>query len=202
MLTLEQRIAKARGGEDGSRGRGPGGRGVRGAIRKKPPPHKRVVVIGKTAGGAAKGRAADASLRECLIGSETDIKSAAGFICVCLRDGEPPVVKAISASNVNRALKTIALVHDYLESANSDLFMLVDFPEFASTSFTGNVQLHVFKKSRRTDLARVNEQVFVSAESEPPKVQLLCGLSIVSLPCSHVLQPCQNRKRDCNSSSV
>ena len=130
------------------------------------------MVVGKSGRApAAVARASQASPGECLVSAETDVKAAAGFVCAGLRSNKPPVVKAISAPSVNQALKTLALAHDYLADESSDLYVQVDFPEYATAPNTGNVALHVFKKARRTNLAKVNAQSFVSSTSEAPKVR-------------------------------
>jgi len=46
----------------------------------------------------------------------------------------------------------------------------VDFPEFSSAPNTGAASIHVFQKAKRTNLAKVNAQISVSATSLPPKV--------------------------------
>lgn len=107
---------------------------------------------------------------ECLISAETDIKAAAGFVAQGIRASRPPEVKAISAQNVNQALKTLALAHDYLEEEGADLYAQVDFPEFSSNPSGAKATLHVFKKKRRTNLSQVNSQVYVSGTSEPSAV--------------------------------
>lgn len=146
------------------------------AIQKVSPTGGRktgVIVVGK---GKPSGRRTapvtqdEASSNECLIGPSTDIKAAAGYVCAVLRGGGDAVVRAISPSNVNQALKTLALAHAYLAKEGTDIYAHVDLPEYASAPRGGNVALYVFQKSRRTSLAKVNQQIYVSGTSEPPKV--------------------------------
>ncbi|KAL1525932.1 hypothetical protein AB1Y20_020758 [Prymnesium parvum] len=183
--------ARARGAGGAARGRASGKvPRLAGGVQKKAPPPRaggkakgaakakggrgagHVIVVGRPAGGGRRAAS------ECLIGAETDIKAAAGFVCAGLRNDDPPVVKAISAHNVNQALKTLALVHSYLEGEHADLYAHVDFPEFSTAPHTASVALHVFKKAKRTSLAKVNEQVFVSGTSDPHKVATFVSQSV------------------------
>lgn len=77
---------------------------------------------------------------------------------------------AIGLACVNQATKLLALAHSYLEEEALDLYAQVDFPEYAESSASAMVKLHVFQKAKRTRLAEVSEQIFVSATSEPAKV--------------------------------
>jgi len=106
-----------------------------------------------------------ADSNQCLISENTDIKSAAGYVAALLREGKPPQVLAISAGNVNRAVKMLALVRNYLEAEALDLYVQVDFPEYSTSSESTMVTLHVFQKAKRTDLSRVNAHLSVSARS-------------------------------------
>ena len=87
-----------------------------------------------------------------------------------LRAGTPPPVMGIGPPCVNQATKLLALAHSYLEEEELDLYAQVDFPEYAESSASAMVKLHVFQKAKRTSLAEVSEQIFVSATSEPDKV--------------------------------
>ncbi len=107
---------------------------------------------------------------DCLISGSTDVSSAAGFIRAKLRENCPPVVRAANAQNVNVALKALASAHGFLEEDGLDLYVQVDFPEFAASARSTNVALHCFNKSRRHKLARVSEQIFVSGTSDPAAV--------------------------------
>ena len=162
-------ITKKQVGRGGAKGRGRGA----GAVK----------VVGRGRGGtlsatrSARGpKKAEPS--ECLIGVDTDVKAAAGFVANGLREGNPPVVRAISATNLNSALKVLALAHNYLEEERMELYAQVDFPEYAANSQTAVAALHVFNKAKRTSLAKVNSQIFVSASSEPSKVSGYVAKSI------------------------
>ena len=78
-----------------------------------------------------------------LIGPTTDIKKSAGAVANLVREGTPPVIKAISAANVNQAAKTLALARNYLEEEGIDVYAAVDFPEYDESSGTANVNLHI-----------------------------------------------------------
>ena len=131
-----------------------GSRGPTSAIRKSkgqpvgraPGRTTRVLVVGGASGGRPQSGGRAQTDGECLIGAETDIKSAAGFVCAGVRNNSPPEVKAISANNVNQALKTLAIAHDYLEEEDLDLYAQVDFPDFATNQSGAKAVLHVFKK--------------------------------------------------------
>lgn len=114
----------------------------------------------------------------CYVNAETNIKSSAGYVSKMLREDSPPVVYAISAHNANQALKMLALVHSYLEEEGRDLYAQIDFPEYAENKLSANVALHVFKKSERSSLAQVSQQIFVSGTSEPSKVATFISESL------------------------
>lgn len=105
-----------------------------------------------------------------LIGPTTDIKKSAGAVANLVREGTPPVIKAISAPNVNQAIKTLALARIYFLEEGIEAYAAVDFPEYDDSSGTANVNLHVMQKAKRTDLAKVVAQLQVSGSSEPGKV--------------------------------
>ena len=73
-----------------------------------------------------------------------------------LREGAPPPVMAIGLACVNQATKLLALAHSYLEEEALDLYAQVDFPEYAESSASAMVKLHVFQKAKRTRLAEVS----------------------------------------------
>eukprot|EP00310_Coccolithus_braarudii_P014253 CAMPEP_0183357786 /NCGR_PEP_ID=MMETSP0164_2-20130417/47357_1 /TAXON_ID=221442 /ORGANISM="Coccolithus pelagicus ssp braarudi, Strain PLY182g" /LENGTH=271 /DNA_ID=CAMNT_0025531505 /DNA_START=23 /DNA_END=838 /DNA_ORIENTATION=+ len=154
--------------------RGGGGGGASRGITKRAPSSStscKVTVVGVS--GGSQDRRADAFRHEpraCLIGPNTDIKKAAGSVAKFLREGTPPVVKAISPQNVNQAVKTLALARSYLADEGLDLYAAVDFPEYHSSSSTANVNLHIAQKRERTDLSRVLAQLTVSGSSDPGKV--------------------------------
>ena len=132
-------IKKAgRGGERGGGGRGSGQRG------------------GGGGGSGSKGDFKKAPAGACLVGAETDIKKSAGYVCAQLREGTPPPVMAIGLACVNQATKLLALAHSYLEEEALDLYAQVDFPEYAESSASAMVKLHVFQKAKRTRLAEVS----------------------------------------------
>jgi len=112
----------------------------------------------------------EAEAPQCLIGPTTDVQKSAGFLASSLRDGISPVVKAISADNVNKAVKTLALARNYLADEDADFYVQVDFPEYAESNMTANAQLHVFPKAKRTNLSRVNAHLSVSSSSRPAAV--------------------------------
>ena len=63
---------------------------------------------------------------------------------------------AIGLACVNQATKLLALAHSYLEEEALDLYAQVDFPEYAESSASAMVKLHVFQKAKRTRLAEVS----------------------------------------------
>ena len=103
-----------------------------------------------------KGDLKKAPAGACLVGAETDIKKSAGYVCAQLREGAPPPVMAIGLACVNQATKLLALAHSYLEEEALDLYAQVDFPEYAESSASAMVKLHVFQKAKRTRLAEVS----------------------------------------------
>ena len=106
----------------GARG---GGRGLSRGITKRAPAIKKttkVVVVGKVGGKQQRKQPAGPST--VLIGPSTDIKLSAGAVANFLREGKPPVVKAISAANVNNAAKTLALTRNYIAEEGLDLCLL------------------------------------------------------------------------------
>ena len=107
-------------------------------------------------GGGSKGDFKKAPAGACLVGAETDIKKSAGYVCAQLREGAPPPVMAIGLACVNQATKLLALAHSYLEEEALDLYAQVDFPEYAESSASAMVKLHVFQKAKRTRLAEVS----------------------------------------------
>jgi stage V sporulation protein SpoVS len=172
----------------GGSGRGKGkGKGAGGGIKKTGGAIKKADRVGGGGGGrggrgGGRGRGGGATLsaaskkqakeevKACLVSATTDIKASAGYVCAMLRAGTPPPVMAISPTCVNQATKLLALAHSYLEEEHLDLYAQVDFPEYAESSQTAMVKLHVFKKAKRTNLAQVKEQIFTNATSEPGKV--------------------------------
>ena len=154
-------IKKAgRGGERGGGGRGSGqrggggGGGGRGSTRGRG--RGRGGGGGGGGGSGSKGDFKKAPAGACLVGAETDIKKSAGYVCAQLREGTPPPVMAIGLACVNQATKLLALAHSYLEEEALDLYAQVDFPEYAESSASAMVKLHVFQKAKRTRLAEVS----------------------------------------------
>lgn len=128
-----------------------------------------MVVVGGKPGKRTPRRQAGGQ-KSVLIGPNTDIKLSAGAVANFLREGTPPVVKAISPANVNNAVKTLALARNYVAEEGLEIYVAVDFPEYDEHSGTANVNLHVFQKQQRSDLSRVLAQMSVSGTSEPGKV--------------------------------
>jgi len=119
---------------------------------------------------SAMGEAGNAPSAECIVGEDTDIASSAGYLCSTLRDHRPvPVVSSTPASS-HKALKMVALAHQYLDKDNQDLYCQVDFPEYATSKGSAKMKLHMFNKRLRCDLSHVSAQVFCSASSVPEKV--------------------------------
>lgn len=151
------------GGERGSGGRGGGqrGGGGGGGGRGSTPHAPRGRAAGRRS-GVSGGSKADGFKKAppgaCLVGAETDIKKSAGYVCTMLRAGTPPPVMGIGPPCVNQATKLLALAHSYLEEEELDLYAQVDFPEYAESSASAMVKLHVFQKAKRTSLAEVSEQ--------------------------------------------
>jgi len=144
-----KKAGRGNGGERGGGGRGGGGRGsTRGRGRGRGG--------GGGGGGGSKGDFKKAPPGACLVGAETDIKKSAGYVCNQLREGAPPPVMAIGLACVNQATKLLALAHSYLEEEALDLYAQVDFPEYAESSASAMVKLHVFQKAKRTRLAEVS----------------------------------------------
>ena len=144
-----KKAGRGNGGERGGGGRGGGGRGsTRGRGRGGGG--------GGGGGGGSKGDLKKAPAGACLVGAETDIKKSAGYVCAQLREGAPPPVMAIGLACVNQATKLLALAHSYLEEEALDLYAQVDFPEYAESSASAMVKLHVFQKAKRTRLAEVS----------------------------------------------
>ena len=144
-----KKAGRGNGGERGGGGRGGGGRGsTRGRGRGRGG--------GGGGGGGSKGDFKKAPPGACLVGAETDIKKSAGYVCAQLREGAPPPVMAIGLACVNQATKLLALAHSYLEEEALDLYAQVDFPEYAESSASAMVKLHVFQKAKRTRLAEVS----------------------------------------------
>ena len=144
-----KKAGRGNGGERGGGGRGGGGRGsTRGRGRGRGG--------GGGGGGGSKGDFKKAPAGACLVGAETDIKKSAGYVCAQLREGAPPPVMAIGLACVNQATKLLALAHSYLEEEALDLYAQVDFPEYAESSASAMVKLHVFQKAKRTRLAEVS----------------------------------------------
>ena len=144
-----KKAGRGNGGERGGGGRGGGGRGsTRGRGRGRGG--------GGGDGGGSKGDFKKAPPGACLVGAETDIKKSAGYVCNQLREGAPPPVMAIGLACVNQATKLLALAHSYLEEEALDLYAQVDFPEYAESSASAMVKLHVFQKAKRTRLAEVS----------------------------------------------
>ena len=144
-----KKAGRGNGGERGGGGRGGGGRGsTRGRGRGRGG--------GGGDGGGSKGDFKKAPPGACLVGAETDIKKSAGYVCAQLREGAPPPVMAIGLACVNQATKLLALAHSYLEEDALDLYAQVDFPEYAESSASAMVKLHVFQKAKRTRLAEVS----------------------------------------------
>ena len=144
-----KKAGRGNGGERGGGGRGGGGRGsTRGRGRGRGG--------GGGGGGGSKGDFKKAPAGACLVGAETDIKKSAGYVCAQLREGAPPPVMAIGLACVNQATKLLALAHSYLEEEALDLYAHVDFPEYAESSASAMVKLHVFQKAKRTRLAEVS----------------------------------------------
>ena len=144
-----KKAGRGNGGERGGGGRGGGGRGsTRGRGRGRGG--------GGGGGGGSKGNFKKAPPGACLVGAETDIKKSAGYVCNQLREGAPPPVMAIGLACVNQATKLLALAHSYLEEEALDLYAQVDFPEYAESSASAMVKLHVFQKAKRTRLAEVS----------------------------------------------
>ena len=144
-----KKAGRGNGGERGGGGRGGGGRGsTRGRGRGRGG--------GGGDGGGSKGDFKKAPPGACLVGAETDIKKSAGYVCNQLREGTPPPVMAIGLACVNQATKLLALAHSYLEEEALDLYAQVDFPEYAESSASAMVKLHVFQKAKRTRLAEVS----------------------------------------------
>jgi len=130
----------------------------------------KVTVVGSQGRRSAQQDAAAEQTPTCLIGPNTDIKLSAGAVANFMREGTPPIVKAISPPNVNQAVKTLALARSYIDDEKLELYVAVDFPEFSDSAATANVNLHVFQKRQRSDLSRVVAQLQVSGSSEPSKV--------------------------------
>ena len=145
-------IKKAGRGNGGGRGGGGRGGGGRGSTRGR----GRGGGGGGGGGGGSKGDLKKAPAGACLVGAETDIKKSAGYVCAQLREGAPPPVMAIGLACVNQATKLLALAHSYLEEEALDLYAQVDFPEYAESSASAMVKLHVFQKAKRTRLAEVS----------------------------------------------
>ena len=144
-----KKAGRGNGGERGGGGRGGGGRGsTRGRGRGRGG--------GGGGGDGSKGDFKKAPPGACLVGAETDIKKSAGYVCAQLREGAPPPVMAIGLACVNQATKLLALAHSYLEEEALDLYAQVDFPEYAESSASAMVKLHVFQKAKRTRLAEVS----------------------------------------------
>jgi len=144
-----KKAGRGNAGERGGGGRGGGGRGsTRGRGRGRGG--------GGGGGGGSKGDLKKAPAGACLVGAETDIKKSAGYVCAQLREGAPPPVMAIGLACVNQATKLLALAHSYLEEEALDLYAQVDFPEYAESSASAMVKLHVFQKAKRTRLAEVS----------------------------------------------
>ena len=144
-----KKAGRGNAGERGGGGRGGGGRGsTRGRGRGRGG--------GGGDGGGSKGDFKKAPPGACLVGAETDIKKSAGYVCAQLREGAPPPVMAIGLACVNQATKLLALAHSYLEEEALDLYAQVDFPEYAESSASAMVKLHVFQKAKRTRLAEVS----------------------------------------------
>ena len=200
--TLRGRGATVARGRGASRGRGRAGTqsrmGVaRGGIAKPPIGRGRgrrggssgVVVVGGRGNDGGRGRGAvrgGTRTPDCLIGETTDIKAAAGYVLGKLREGKSPVVRAIGAANVNTAAKVVCLAHQHLAEESADLYMEVDFPEYSANPNSSCVSLHVFHKKRRTSLARVNNQIFVSADSRPSAVGGFIAHSLREAPLGRV----------------
>ena len=143
-----KKAGRGNAGERGGGGRGGGGRGsTRGRGRGRG---------GGGGGGGGKGDLKKAPAGACLVGAETDIKKSAGYVCAQLREGAPPPVMAIGLACVNQATKLLALAHSYLEEEALDLYAQVDFPEYAESSASAMVKLHVFQRAKRTRLAEVS----------------------------------------------
>ena len=110
--------------------RAPGGAKPRAAIAKPRGITKKatkVVVVGGKGGGKGRGRSRRANAApDVLIGENTDIKLAAGAVANFLREGSPPVVKAISPHNVNQAVKTLALTRMYILEESLEICVTVD----------------------------------------------------------------------------
>jgi len=143
---------RGRGGRGGGQRGGGGGGGGRGSTRGR----GRGGGGGGGGGGGSKGDLKKAPAGACLVGAETDIKKSAGYVCAQLREGAPPPVMAIGLACVNQATKLLALAHSYLEEEALDLYAQVDFPEYAESSASAMVKLHVFQKAKRTRLAEVS----------------------------------------------
>ena len=149
LASAIKKAGRGNGGERGGGGRGGGGRGsTRGRGRGRGG--------GGGGGGGSKGDFKKAPAGACLVGAETDIKKSAGYVCAQLREGAPPPVMAIGLACVNQATKLLALAHSYLEEEALDLYAQVDFPEYAESSASAMVKLHVFQKAKRTRLAEVS----------------------------------------------
>ena len=144
-----KKAGRGNAGERGGGGRGGGGRG-------SPRGRGRGRGGGGGGGGGSKGDLKKAPAGACLVGAETDIKKSAGYVCAQLREGAPPPVMAIGLACVNQATKLLALAHSYLEEEALDLYAQVDFPEYAESSASAMVKLHVFQKAKRTRLAEVS----------------------------------------------
>jgi len=134
----------------------------------------KVVVVGGRGRGGGRGGARSSKGRSdektVLIGPTTDIKLSAGAVANLMREGTPPTVKAISAPNVNNAVKTLALARNYLADEGLELYAYVEFPELDDSFNSANVALQLVQKAQRSDLSRVVAQLHVSASSDPGKV--------------------------------
>lgn len=142
-----------------------------------------MVVVGQKQQGRRSNKpAANTEAPQCLIGPSTDVKKSAAFVAACLRDGTPPVVRAISAVNVNNAVKTIALTRNYIQDEGLELYAAMDFPEYADNSNSANANMHVFLKQKRQNLSRVSAQLQVSSSSGPPSVAGALAAAIREAP--------------------
>ena len=59
------------------------------------------------------------SFKKCRVNSHSDPHSIAGYLAQGVRDGRPPCVCAIGSSNLNLAVKAVAIARSFLEEARS-----------------------------------------------------------------------------------
>lgn len=112
----------------------------------------------------------------CRVSNTTDIHGIAGYVARGIREGRPPCVRAIGATNLNTAVKAVALARTFLneDKERIDVACRVDFPEYCYNPETLKMKMNLTRIAgegvRNMSNSKATLPLYVSGNTQKEKV--------------------------------